>query len=53
VILAIHPVLPGEGIPILPQIGAATELKLQHVTPYDTGLVTLHYTVGRVSKQAQ
>lgn len=43
VIVAIHPILLGRGIPMLPEIGVSTNLKLKNVKPYETGLITLHY----------
>ncbi len=44
-VVAVHPVLLGRGIPLLPPREAAVPLDLARVEPYDTGLVTLHYGV--------
>ena len=46
-VVAVHPVLLGGGIPLLPARDATTWLHLEDVTPYDTGLVTLSYRVRR------
>jgi dihydrofolate reductase len=43
VIVAVHPILLGQGIPMLPEIGISTKLNLKNITPYKTGLITLHY----------
>jgi len=43
VIVALHPVLLGEGIPMLPEIGVITQLTLKKAHPYESGLITLHY----------
>jgi dihydrofolate reductase len=45
VTVALHPILLGRGIPMLPEIGIATKLTLKKVTPYATGLIMLHYEV--------
>ena len=45
VIVAVHPILLGEGIPLLPTMAQATHLKLTHTKAYDTGLITLSYRV--------
>ncbi len=45
VIVAVHPILLGEGIPLLPTMPQATHLELTDTKPYETGLVTLSYRV--------
>lgn len=44
-VVAVHPVLLGRGIPLLPTRQTAVPLDLNRALPYDTGLVTLHYHV--------
>jgi len=43
IIVAVHPILLGQGIPMLPEIGISTKLELKKITPYKTGLITIHY----------
>ena len=45
VIVAVHPILLGDGIPLLPATAEVTHLELTQTTPYDTGLVTMWYRV--------
>jgi dihydrofolate reductase len=45
VIVAVHPILLGDGIPLLPAVAEVTQLELTDTTPYDTGLVTMWYRV--------
>jgi len=45
VVVAVHPLLLGEGDPFLPASEARTALHLEDVAPDDSGLVTLTYSV--------
>ena len=45
--VAVHPILLGRGIPLLPKKETAVRLEFVRAEPYDTGLITLHYTVRR------
>jgi len=45
VVVAVHPILLGGGIPLLPRRDGMTDLRLREVVPYDTGLVSLSYQV--------
>jgi dihydrofolate reductase len=45
VVVAVHPLLLGEGDPFLPASEARTPLHLEDVAPDDSGLVTLTYSV--------
>ncbi|HSR67405.1 MAG TPA: dihydrofolate reductase family protein [Acidobacteriota bacterium] len=45
--VAVHPILLGRGIPLLPDSDRHIRLHLQDITRYDTGLVTLSYSVTR------
>jgi dihydrofolate reductase len=44
-ILAVHPIVLGRGIPLLPGSERPTHLDFKGAQPYETGLVTLHYGV--------
>lgn len=46
-ILAVHPILLGLGIPLLPDCQSNKRLKLIRTKAYDTGLVILHYAVEK------
>ena len=45
IILAVHPVLLGRGIPMLAEMPRSVNLKLTDVRTFDTGLVLLSHTV--------
>ncbi|HSR51237.1 MAG TPA: dihydrofolate reductase family protein [Acidobacteriota bacterium] len=42
---AVHPILLGRGIPLLPETERPIKLRLEEAKPYNTGLVTLRYSV--------
>ena len=46
-ILSIHPVILGSGIPLFPEIDKQVNLKLLNCTRFDNGLVQLNYEVLR------
>lgn len=45
IILSVHPVLLGEGIPLFRNVSKQVNLKLLGTRSYDSGLVQLHYQV--------
>jgi len=45
--VAVHPILLGRGIPLLPEHPERTPLELEYVQEYETGLVRLAYRVLR------
>lgn len=49
VIVSIHPILIGEGIPLFPPGSGAATLRLRDCTRFDTGLVQLSYDVTHPS----
>jgi dihydrofolate reductase len=46
-IVAVHPIMIGDGIPLFPKPYSRHELKLIKCKPYETGLVHLFYEVKR------
>lgn len=48
IILAIHPIILGDGIKLFPRKAATVELNLADVQTYDNGLLVVHYEVEQV-----
>lgn len=47
IILAVHPVILGEGVPLFSHVSGKITLKLTDTRPYDTGLVQLTYAIQK------
>jgi dihydrofolate reductase len=47
--LGISPILPGQGLPLLPLCGRAVRRALTHHQAFPSGLLVLHYAVERAA----
>ncbi len=52
IMLAIHPIILGDGIKLFPRKAASVELNLTDVQTYESGLLVVHYEVEQVRIQS-